>query len=358
MALINFNEIFDCKHIEKFTNSIVRHLDYGGASDSLFYLCEHNSIRFLTKVTFYQKTTRELYKVPCDGLPRGLMEINALQILDKKLTSPGLVSGIIQILHAKTCDHAFAQMKGLSSSKPSLSSSTLYSSDINYNFASYKELVKNGLAHDKISFIVLEHCNDDFAELIHKLPPIDISLVLIESLVFQIAHTLAQIEKVLPGTKHNDLHMGNVLSLYDKSHHYDVSRPKWLKYYYGADVYYIPYFGIMMKIIDWEWSSIPSEGLSSEVIGNPRIAYSRPQDVSDLIIFMSFMWGTVKHMPYFRAFVKRLFDKIDLSGRYKSIKSDIKTSNIDALFTRGFEHFKASTFEPSADDIIDVYGKE
>lgn len=89
-------------------------------------------------------------------------------------------------------------------------------------------------------------------------------LACVETIIFQITYTLLVFERKLPGFKHNDLHLNNVMVSATRfvnpfSQHY-------VRYVVDGADFNVPDFGFDIKIIDFGHAEVASEGIKSEAI--------------------------------------------------------------------------------------------
>lgn len=82
----------------------------------------------------------------------------------------------------------------------------------------------------------------------------DISLVVI---YFQFVYTLAQIQKIIPGFRHNDCHCGNILVQEDDN--FKNHPDKFYLYYYDGHYYRLPVYPFLIKFWDFDFANVPGE---------------------------------------------------------------------------------------------------
>lgn len=270
-------DIFKCGDIGRFASTIVQILDYRGVSLSNFYLCELEGVRFLTKLSFYLKSMPEIYrKEPlADSLTTTVdTEVKSLQLLRDNIIAKGVSPGIVELIYYAKCEEMVVPGK----------ESPLYA-HFNNIAEDQKKLIAGGLADRGLVFMVLERCDitiEHFCQQTHDNP---ISVAVVRSLIFQIVYTLNAIKKLYPGFRHNDLHSSNVMLRVDTLFVYSPMRPKYMRYEVDGAVYFVPYFGIIAKIIDFAFAQFPTEGIVSSFTADPIGMYSRDQD--DLLLLLN-----------------------------------------------------------------------
>lgn len=290
--VIHAANIFDPDHLADFIASIVEVMPYGGVSMSRFYLCEINGVRFLTKLCFYRKGPKELYgrsvvKRKKSPISHTDAEIRILTVLKNAITSAGISPCVLEIVYAKS-------YKGVKKIVPSGRDCSLLSlverptpgDDFDKLICEYHNLVKEGLAHDKYSFIVLDKCDITLNYFLRRLIDSPVNGAIFKSLLFMIIHVLASILRIYPKFRHYDLHTDNILIKIDPNYKFRAGRPKYLVFKFGKEKFSVPYFGLIPKIIDFGFSVLPEEGIASAVIDDQNQMYLR----ADNDILYLFYW--------------------------------------------------------------------
>ncbi len=202
---INAIDLFNCSDLTGFIASIVQVMPYRGVSMSRFYLCELEGIRFLTKMCFYHKTSIEIYgSVPSTVTSHADAELNILRILNSKIVNKNISPCIIELVYFTTCE-------GISRVAPKDTvCDNLYledhvaspDEDIAQQLCRYKDLIKNGLAHDKCAFLVLDMCDMSLEDYLYKGLAATINAAIFKSLLIQIAYTVYAMTKIYPKFRH------------------------------------------------------------------------------------------------------------------------------------------------------------
>lgn len=262
---LDASDIFNCKNLNDFKASIVTVLPYIGVSQSCFYSCEYKGVRFLTKICFYHKSKPELYGLPATkSLYHTDAEISILTVLNKRISKLNLSPCIIDLVFSKVCNDV-----GKITPEERICEHMMVNrfmtpaDDVDVHLCSYMELVKNGLAQNKCAFLVLDKCDMSFSEFIDRHVGTSIELALFKSLLFQIIYTMCIINRIYPKFRHYDLHGDNILLKFDTNYKFKADNPKFLVFTMDNVQYNIPYFGIIAKIIDFGYSSLPEEGIVS-----------------------------------------------------------------------------------------------
>lgn len=273
--------IFNCEDITKFIESIVNVLPYKGYSNSRFFTCELNNIRFLTKLCFYQKSSPELYSG--DGNQAAAVihqtdaELRILELFRSRLIEANITPCILELVYSHECsslrklypskDDCETIMRDYRNTSPD---STVY--DI---LCGYKDIVDAGLAHDRAAFLVLERCDMTLEEYLQKSINTPVSMTIFKSLLFMIIYTMWAILSIWPKFTHLDLHTENIMLKFDPRYRFDATDPKFLVFTIAGQRYTVPYFGIIPKIIDFGFSSIPEAGIVSNIVNDRWMMFHR-----------------------------------------------------------------------------------
>jgi len=176
-----------------------------------------------------------------------------------------------------------------------------------------KKLVEDGIVHDKISYIVLDRCDITFGDLIEGIKDSPIDIAIIKSLLFQIVHTLFVITRVYPEFRHGDLHANNVMIKYNDSLNFNLARPEFRLFRVNGKDYYVPYFGMTAKIIDFGYSTLPEENIVSVATDDKGLYHVRSN--VDIQFFMYAVLERIRRIPIL-SYVRDMLDELDPSGSY------------------------------------------
>lgn len=288
---IKSGDIFSCGDLSNFINTIVQILPFKGASMSRFYICEYDGVRFLAKLCFYRKTPIELYGVASKHvIPHTDAEINILKIFRDKITNKGLTPCILELIYSKICTGVSKVVPGDCEYATTNDSPK---GDIGSVMCKYADLVNNGLAHDKYAFLVLDKCDITFDDYLRRSINTPVSIAVFKSLLFQIIYTVYAINKIYPKFRHYDLHTDNIMLKFDTSYKFKANNPKFLIFTIGGVKYAIPYFGIIPKIIDFGFSTLPEEAVISNATEDQVQMYFRSQN--DLLFLFHHINYTLTH---------------------------------------------------------------
>lgn len=282
---MNISLLFDCNNIHIFAKHVIAILPYTGVSMSKFYMCEANGVRFLTKLSFYRKTPPELYdsNKETSSIPPVDAELKIMRKLNNHIIKKNVSPCILELVAFRICTNL---MKMISDEKCNEVYKDNFENSIVNTICSYKEMVKNDLAHDKCAFLVLEKCDISLEDFIKYMIGYPSQIELFRSIIFQIIYTLRSIQIIYPDFRHNDLHSENIMLKFDQSYKYDHNNPKYILYISQDGEFYVPYFGIIPKIIDFGFSSLPEENIISNITQDKQQMYWRSDN--DLIIL--FYW--------------------------------------------------------------------
>lgn len=282
----DIEKLFSCDDISNFIRSVKQILPYQGISESKFFVCEHSGIEFLTKLSFYKKTAPEIYsKTDLIAVNPHDAEIGILRILKKRIIDANKSPCILELIYYKKCSNVTPIPAKVSCdkllSRPPIDISP---HDFIYSmFCRHSDLVTSDLAHRRFSFLILEECDITFHDFIIRYIESPIDFAVFKSLIFQIIFTLHAIVKIYPDFKHSDLHTENVMLKFDNDFKFNPSAPQYLVFSIDGVKRYIPYYGVICKIIDFGFASIPEENIRSYVAEDQNLMYMRSNN--DLLFF-------------------------------------------------------------------------
>lgn len=285
MRKVDVSKIFNCRKFEPFIDSIVEVLSFRGVSMSHFYICELDGVRFLTKLSFYRKSPPELYRGPSKKTVQQIdAEIQILQILRDKITATGISPCILELVYEKRCSGVTSSVRKCKDI--SFGSENSVHDSVSQILCLYGDLVARGLAHDRCAFIVLERCDITLDEYLRRSYNTPTSVAIVKSLLFQIIYTFYAISKIYPGFRHHDLHTENVMLKVDFKYKFNPAKPAYMRFIVGGTTFYVPYFGLIAKIIDFGFSEIPEEKVISNATEDLVNMFYR----SDNDILLLFYW--------------------------------------------------------------------
>lgn len=343
--------LFDCKSMKNFLNSIYKELHWTGFSGSRFVKCRtkidrdnNKYITFTVKIAFYNKTINEIYETNnnsnIENKKDGILikdgennkkikytnmtdcEIQILDIFTDEIYSTGISSNIILIYHHKKCnnliklspsdqycfrtfDTNYAQLYDAKDNKESIQST----------LCAQKLSAMKGISYDSIAFIAIQHIDTTMKIYLEKYLDSPYNFILLKSMIFMIIYTMYRIKELFPKFQHSDLHTGNVTLVYDYINiNLNKVSVKYLKFQARAKTFYVPYFGVMPKIVDFGFSSLPERGIYNTIELDPRRTPSFPEDNDICMLFhrISTILTPKEQFPQ----VYNLLDHVDAHGTY------------------------------------------
>lgn len=279
--------LFNCTDLSQFIASIKQSLPFRGYSMSRFYLCEHNGLQFLTKMAFYNKTAPELYlKSNPELLSHIDAEISILRVFNEKFTEGGITPCVIELIYSQICEglSALTPAEDICSHLLPNYDTITPSDNVEQSLCNQKNLVDEGLAYDKIAFLVLDKCDQSLSQWLRGYSGSPVSFALLKSILFMILHAFVMFRRAYPGFIHYDLHDDNILLKIDNDYVFDPHNPRFLLFPVDGATYAVPYFGIIPKIIDFGFSSLPEKNLVSNVVADKIQMYFRADH--DIILLL------------------------------------------------------------------------
>ncbi len=295
---VEANQIFNCRDLKPFIDSIVQVMPFKGVSGSRFYNCEYDGVQFLTKMCFYHKSAPETYnRTSHKTVPSVDAEIQILRKFRDRITNKGVSPCILELIYDKICTGVsrFIPRRPACDDLQMSEYKDTPANDVNRMMCSFKDLIDNGLAHDKCAFLVLERCDMSLDEYLKRNLGSAISIAVFKSLLFQIVYTMYAISRIYPKFRHYDLHTENIMLKFDTSYKFKANDLKYLVFNVRNGnttvTYTVPYFGIIVKLIDFGFSMLPEEGILSAGIDDKKFMYHRADN--DLLLLFHWINYTV-----------------------------------------------------------------
>lgn len=272
-----------------------------GVSDSVFLECRLGSAHFLLKIYKYMKTNYEIYH-DTKALNPAEVEIKVLGILKKAAIDTALTPCILELVdHVEFMPSKFKLLNCSSN----LQTHTPYE-HLERIFCDYNSAVAHGIAYDKLSFSILERCAMPISQFIYRSStPAD--TIMLQSFIFQLLHALYCITEVYPKFVHGDLHTNNVMLKFDRDFKYNPNSPQVLQLNTKTKSYFVPYFGIFVKIIDFAYSSIPEESIENSITKDIRYGVYRTD--SDMLWFLHWL-DLNSHSEFVSPVVSKFVDQL------------------------------------------------
>jgi serine/threonine protein kinase len=248
---------------------------------------------------FYQKSAPELYgRVSKKVVHQTDAELKILKILREKIIKTGISPCILELIYSKVCEGVAAQAPNeeyceklaIEHEHDKRSPSV----KVYKSLCRYADMIAGGLAHDKYAFAVLERCDISLGEYLKREISAPINISIIESILFQIVYTIHAIKTVYPSFHHYDLHTENVMLKFDTDYKFSAENQRFLvfKIRKTKQRFVIPYFGIIVKIIDFGFSVILEEKVVSDAVLDRVSMFNRSEN--DLLFLFHWIHHTVK----------------------------------------------------------------
>jgi hypothetical protein len=137
-----------------------------------------------------------------------------------------------------------------------------------------------------------------------------------------ILHAFVMFRRAYPGFTHYDLHDDNILLKIDHSYVFDPHSPQFLVFTVDGETYSVPYFGIIPKVIDFGFSTLPEKKIMSNVVADKlQMHYRVDHDIILLLYWIrdKLVGGSAHH----NAQALGLLSEIDPSGAHKHYNTNI-----------------------------------
>ena len=350
-------DIFNCQNIDKFIDSIVQMMRMGGYSGGQFFTCMIEEHSYLVKLSLYYKNYGEFSRAYGRGKPEmvedapdGLMnsfdsEIKILNILKNKIINQNLSSCILELLDYQICEGIEALTPSEKKCDNLMTENirpSRYKDRVNLLFCQFKDLIAQGIAYNKISYLIMETYDMTFgAFLENHINSSPIHVEIFRSLIFQLIYTFYTIKRIYPKFYHGDLHVNNVMLLFDDLFKYVPSDAKYLKFWINNKPYYLPYFGIVIKVIDYGFSGIPEEGIVPYIRYDKFINTIRYFENDFLFFFSDIRKGF--NIPSINKMIEELdpgMFSVVFNPEFIRRNSDRVLSELQMLETRTFKDYR------------------
>lgn len=280
-----FDEIFAADSLELFYKCIRSKIGDEGSGNKV-YTCMHKNIVFIVKLCYWEKSYAELYNLDKKNkLHKTDLEIKVGEVIRDEIIKKNLSSSFVEMIYYKTIDGAITKLAPSKDKCPSLlfnrGLGTL--GNIQAGLCDQLSHIKKNMSYDKMSFIVMETCGESFFDFIAGGKMYESKYIVFKSLLFQVIHALYVMRKLYPNSYHGDLHIWNILIKSDDFYSIKCNQPKFLHYNIEGKDYYVPYFGLVPKIIDFEYTEIPEKGLLKKNDLEDKF-YSRNYDILKLFV--------------------------------------------------------------------------
>jgi hypothetical protein len=251
------------------------------------YIIDYENDRpSLLKINFYRKMPAELYEGPADNtyMHASDMEIFAMHHLRHNITKTNVSSSIVTLRYAIVCSGAAEKANIFCENIKHREAGTQdITQDLQAELCTYGMSVNMGLSRNRIAFLFMEICDITYDDYLENVMDDALTEQVVKSHIFTLIYTLAAIEKLYPGFRHGDLHTSNVMIKFMKKH--VLSKEQFYLKYPG---YYVPYYGMFIKIIDLGYAKMPSVNKQSEVYREKSSQMWR--NVPDLYSFFKWVY--------------------------------------------------------------------
>lgn len=272
-TLAKISRLFDCNSTEVLLDHIEEIIGLDGSSMSRIYIVNVDNLRFVVKIMFFRKETIELLVDSDDRLPTPDVDLETMLLLKREILQRGITPCIIELLHSHRCSGMHVRdsdCKRVLSSQIYPTRNRVIADDLQAIICRHNDMVKHNISHDRCTYFALEYCSMTFTKYLSA-DATPMAREVFKSLLLQIIHALACLQEVYPGFMHGDLHCDNVLLRVDTT--FDPTERKYIALKHGGRTIYVPYFGIICKMIDFEFSYIPTLGIKSVRMADPGYIY-------------------------------------------------------------------------------------
>ncbi len=279
-------KLFSNKDIHILINNTIKALINNKSDLTRFNDCEFEGHKFFVKICFYHILIPEPGITSKYIIHQSEMEYKALQLMNEILDK-NYLDTIIRLYHV----HIIDDLSIVTPNNTKCHQMMLERKrTLKYVFCQYNHLIQNGLALNKCSFLFLEMCDLNLTVFLEKYIENSINYEIFKSILFQIIFTIYVITKIYPGFHHYDLHTDNIMLKIDDN--VDLNELKYIEYTVENKKYYLPYFGITIRIIDFENAAIPEKHIISRTTEDRITMYQRPNN--DIVFTLFWIYKIFK----------------------------------------------------------------
>lgn len=235
-----------------------------GASESILAVCEYNKAYFVVKIS-PNKIPIEKRLVAAEVLSQADNELRVATVLKKQFIDTNATPCIMEILGHCTRDVPTIRNRAETCSKLYETGGMSFLDRIKRMECMISLRAESGSVLPQYNIIASERCDFTLHAFISSLSGTIPELEMYRAILFQIIYTFSVITDKYPSFRHNDLHTENILIKLDYNTPYNPNMLKCLKYVFGKDKYYVPYFNLYPKLMDFGFSGIDEEGIKPAV---------------------------------------------------------------------------------------------
>ncbi len=345
MSTLNLSNLDDIK------SKICKIVYYKPHYTSIFVKVRSDKKKIL-KLSFFTKTEYEA----CNRIDKiddnpHLVESKILELFNKKILDTNLSPCIVKLnehthasvskLMRQNCDEFFTlQAENISQLVEKI-------------FCIRHNLVKHDIAHDHFGYIDMELCDITLSDYLVKYSTDIIGGEIVKSIIFHIIFTFYIITDLYPSFKHNDLHSENVMLKIDSTYQFNPKKATYMSYKYNDYEFYVPYFGVIPKIIDFGFSSIKELKINNSMEwGHTKMYYSPKLDILRLFY-------DIYHQTDNKS-IEYLVETLDTTEFYRSFNIEIVNKANYSMYSYKdlVDHpiWDIYTEKPKKSQIIEKYG--
>lgn len=333
------DKLIDCNNIVGLAKYASRVPDDRGNFRAMIVPCAIDGKRFVVKIIEYYAKTPTGEARPTDSgmkyLTAADTEIATLRLLRERLIRPGVTPCIAEMLSVKVCENCLEQGAVYSGHSAIKYTARSAENSIIRKLSQSYEMYKRGVIVDKLAFIAIESIETTLLAFLYYVRNDSIGRMMITGVLWMTLYTIGAIDRVLPGFRHNDLHISNVMIYTDPNYSLDEGI-KYIEYTIEDPdkpprTYWVPFLGVLPKIIDFGHASVPSEGFASEELLHPLFANKINGDIGYL--FTSIHGGILEQASAYAADMA-IVQLIDILSprRYHSKMFPLEESKIPTAF--------------------------
>jgi hypothetical protein len=248
--------------------SVVASISEHGKSGARLFVCKRKGANFIMKIYsfvypyqgFDSKAARRNY---CHGADA---EVRILEILRDNLIAGNITPCLLEMVYHAEFKDAKTQLEMAKNKiKPHKDQDRGVTESLGNFLQQRITNIEQTFEANRGIIAILEKCDVTLGQYLQNLVGLQLEFTIIKSFIFQIAHILGAIYYLYPKFTHGDLHAENIMLKMDRDFRFNPAKPMFLVYKFGKNKYYVPYFGVVPKLMDFDLSILPELGIGATI---------------------------------------------------------------------------------------------
>lgn len=268
------DKFIQCKDIGKLVSIISVAKKINTFSGARFYVCEHEGGTFALKMIQMEKPCDKDHTIGAET------ELKLLRWFRENIIDTGISPCIVELLYDREC-----KVPLLSGEERDIADKDALYRRVYIDMYTYLKLSRENIMTDRILFTAMEYCQVSLFEYIGWMIDDPIGEMMIKTLLFMIIYTLYAIDVKLPGTRHRDLHPGNIMLRFITGWRMSTEQT-YVSFTVNSVTWLVPFYGVFPKLIDFGSAIAPDLHLNSCDEKKPIAVGENTNDMQMLLSFI------------------------------------------------------------------------